>query len=57
MQRVLNFIKAVELYIGKEPDRVVVFAEDYDALQELRPRAGFAWLHKLERGPSIQEYL
>lgn len=55
VQRALNFVEGVRLYLGHEPRRVILFAEDYDAirLEALHPTLK---RYELVRGPSVAEY-
>ena len=53
LQRVFTFIDGVRRYLGREPRRVVLFAEDFDAM---RTRPPALKPYELVRGPSIEEY-
>jgi len=53
LQRVFTFIDGVRRYLGREPQRVVLFAEDFDAI---RTRPPALKPYELVRGPSVYEY-
>lgn len=53
LQRVFTFIDGVRRYLGREPHRVVLFAEDYDAIRNRPPALK---PYELVRGPSVTEY-
>lgn len=52
LHRLERFIAAVKHYTGKDPARVSLFAEDYDALT---PEDLAEFGVKIERGPSVAE--
>lgn len=54
IKRVVSYVERAVGYLGRPPSTVVVFAEDYDALDLRRFRHQ---PHKIVRGPSVQEYL
>jgi hypothetical protein len=52
VHRVVEYVERHTRYLGRPPEIVVVFAEDYDAL-------GLQFSHKpfrVVRGPSVEEY-
>ena len=53
LQRIRNFAERWRDYMGKPPDVVVAFAEDYDALDL---SAFTQEPYRVERGPSVEEY-
>jgi hypothetical protein len=53
LHRVFAFIDGVRRYIGREPKRVILFAEDFDAISSRPPALE---PYELVRGPSIEEY-
>lgn len=52
MQRVESFVARVREYVGKEPEVIVLFAEDYDAIDTQR----YEGKYRFVRGPSVSEY-
>lgn len=53
LQRALAFIDGVRRYLGREPQRVILFAEDFDAIKHRPPALK---RYELVRGPSVHEY-
>lgn len=53
-QRVRNFVARVYAYTGYVPTRVIVFAEDFEALD---PTEFVGEPYTVECGPSIAEYV
>jgi hypothetical protein len=53
LQRVFTFIDGVRRYLGREPKRVILFAEDFDAIPDRPPALK---PYELVRGPSVSEY-
>ena len=53
LQRAFTFIDGVRRYLGREPKRVILFAEDFDAIKHRPPALE---PYELVRGPSIEEY-
>lgn len=62
LQRLRNFCERYRDYFGRNPSKVILFAEDYDALldafhaRDLRLKDHVPQNCAIERGPSIQEY-
>lgn len=53
LQRAFSFIDRVRRYLGREPQRVILFAEDFDAIKQRPPALK---PYELVRGPSVLDY-
>lgn len=52
LQRVKNFVERYAGYMRREPDVIVLFAEDFDAIDVLNYQGKYRFV----RGPSRDEY-
>lgn len=57
LHRMQSFVENVTTYLGRRPTAVVLFAEDYDAIADNVARLEKRERMRIERGPSINEYL
>lgn len=57
LHRMQRFLERVTTYLGRRPNAVVLFAEDYDALDDVVQQLERRERLRIERGPSVEEYV